>query len=308
MSAGAARGNIARTLAHREDPLAASDTRSAPGTAKHLLAPLLLLAALAGPAASAAPARPGPPLSEGGAPSLEAILEHLGEKAEVYRSLALKFVCIESIRSIDDPGNERRYDYMYVEAEQQRYKPYRQKHTGRPGRTVEETSLDLNFPDSYSWTLMFARDRQHLFRFAYVGEEWFSLRLAHVLEFTAPLPFTGGRTIYEWSGRVWVDAENYNFLKIEAEPGNQSERIKLELQEYRRAPRILIFPIARKPRGRSYNITFLNEFQRLSLPDQAEAREFTLDLSGEEEWAGRMILRYQGYRFFDVDVKDRFLR
>jgi hypothetical protein len=262
---------------------------------------LLLLAA-------AAPARPGPPPAGDDQRILETLLNHLGEKAKVYESLALKFVCIETIRSADDPGSERRYDYMYVESEPQRYKPYRQKHTGRPGRGVEESALDLPFPDAYSWTLMFARDRQHLFHFRYVGEEWFSLRLAHILEFTAPLPFTGGKTIYEWGGRVWVDAENYNFLKIEAEPGNQRDRLKLELQEYRRAPRILIFPMARRPRGRSYNITFLNEFQRLSLPDQAEAREFALDLSGAEEWSGQVILRYQAYQFFDVDVKDKFLK
>ena len=273
---------------------------------KHLcvsLATALLVAA-----APAPPAHPHTPPAAGDQPVLETLLNHLGEKARVYESLALKFVCIETVRSTDDPKSERRYDYMYVEAEQQRYKPYRQKHTGRPGRGVEETELDLPFPDSYSWTLMFARDRQHLFRFRYVGQEWYSLRLAHILEFGAPLPFTGGRTIFEWGGRVWVDAETSHFLKVEAEPGNQPERLKVELQEYRRAPRILIFPMARRPRGKRYNITFLNEFQRLSLPDQAEAREFMLDLAGAEEWAGQTILRYQAYQFFDVDVKDRFLK
>ena len=267
-----------------------------------------LLAATLLAAAPVPPAPAGAPPAAADEQLLDTLLKHLGEKARVYESLALKFVCIESVRSTDDPKSERRYDYMYVEEEQQRYKAYRQKHTGRPGRGVEETELELPFPDSYSWTLMFARDRQHLFRFRYAGQEWFSLRLAHILEFTAPLPFTGGKTIYEWGGRVWVDAENYNFLKVEAVPGNQPERLKMELAEYRKAPRILIFPMARRPRGRSYNITFLNEFQRLSLPDQAEAREFTLDLSGTEEWAGQTILRYQAYQFFDVDVKDKFLR
>jgi len=193
---------------------------------------------------------------------------------------------------------------MYVEAEAQRYKPYRQKHTGRPGRGVPETSLEFGFPDSYSWTLMFAPDRQHLFHFRYVGQEWFSLRLSHILEFTAPLPFTSGRTIYEWSGKVWVDAENFNFLKVEAEPGNQAERIKEELRGYRQATRFLGLPLARRPRGAQYNITFLNEFQDVSLPDQAEFREFTLDLEGQEEWAGLLTLRYAGYQFFGVEAKE----
>ena len=262
---------------------------------------ILLLVTAAGPALSEE-ASPGPP------PDLELLLDHLGEKARVYEAVALRFICIEAARSSEDPGNERRYDYMYVEEEAQRYRPYRQRHTGRPGRGVAEANLEVGFPDSYSWTLMFSPQRQHLFRFRDGGQEWFSLRLAHVLEFTAPLPFTSGRTIYEWSGRVWIDAENYNFLKVEAEPGNQAERLKQELRAYRQAPRILVFPLARRPLGARYNITFLNEFQRLSLPDFAEYRRFTLDLQGGEDLQAVQTLRYTGYQFFDVEVRDKFLK
>jgi hypothetical protein len=242
------------------------------------------------------------------APDLETMLIHLGERAKAYAAVALRFICIESSRTSDDPGKVQRYDYMYVEAEEQRYRPYRQKHTGRPGRGVAEARFDLSFPDSYSWTLLFSTERQHLLHFAYVGQEWFSLRLSHILEFEASLPFTGGRTIYEWGGRVWVDAENYNILKVEAEPGNQKERLKTQLNEYRRAPRFLIFPLARRPQGAKYSATFLNEYRGLSLPDQTEYRAFTLNLEGQEELGEVRTLRYAGYQFFDVDVIDKFLR
>ncbi len=255
------------------------------------------------------PAPPSPPPSgDEATPDLHQLLSRLAEKAKVYESVALKFVCIESIRTADNSNNVRKYDYMYLEAEEQRYLPYRQRHTGRPGRTVPDTTLDLAFPDSYSWTLMFLPGRQHLFHFHYLGQEWFSLRLAHIIEFTAPLPFTSGKTVYEWSGKVWIDAENYNFLKVEAEPGNQEERLKLEIKEYRQAPRFLVFPMARRPRGAYYNITFLNEFQKLSLPDQAEYRQFSMDLEGGQEWEDLMTLRYAGYQFFDVNVKDKYLK
>jgi len=239
---------------------------------------------------------------------VEALLRLLGEKARVYREVALQFVCIESIRDSDRPREWRRFDYMYVEAQEQRYKPYRQKHTGRPGRRPQEATIDFDFPDSYSWTLMFDPDRQHLFKFGDAGEEWFSLRLAHILEFTAPLPFTTGKTIYEWSGRIWIDVENFNILKVEALPGNQEQRLKVELRAYRQAPRFLIYPLARRPTGSLYSITFLNEFQKLSLPDLAEVRQFTLTLDGREEWGSTLYLRYSGYQFFGVEVKDRFLR
>jgi uncharacterized protein involved in tolerance to divalent cations len=237
---------------------------------------------------------------------LDDFLKHLGETARAYETIALRFVCIESIRSSDEPRSEKRYDYMYVQAEEQRYRPYRQIHTGRLGKTIAEANVDFGFPDAYSWTLIFAPERQHLFRFRYAREEWFSLRQSYILEFTAPLPFTAGRTIYEWSGKVWVDAENYNILKVESEPGNQADRLKEELKAYRQAPRFLIYPIGKRPHGFRYNITFLNELHEISLPDQVEVRSFTLNLQGEEEWESQTILRYSGYQFFGVDVKDLF--
>ncbi len=240
-------------------------------------------------------------------PDLEIVLNHLGERAKAYDLVALRFVCIESARSSNQPNKVKRYDYMYVEAEEQRYRPYRQKHSGRPGRTSPEADLEIGFPDSYSWTLMFHADRQHLFHFRYIGQEWFSLRLAYILEFSASLPFTDGTTIYQWSGRVWVDAENSNFLKVEAEPGNQTDRLRQQLSAYRQAPRFLAFPMGKRPLGSKYNITFLNEYNNLSLPDQAEYHRFSLDLQGEERFMERQVLRYTGYQFFDVGVLQEYL-
>ncbi len=237
---------------------------------------------------------------------LDDLFKHLGERAHAYETIALRFVCIESVRTSDEPRKERHYDYMYVQEEEQRYKPYRQAHTGRLGKTVAETAVEFDFPDAYSWTLMFVPDRQKLFHFRYSGQEWFSLRQSHILEFSAPLPFTSGKTIYEWSGKVWVDAENYNILKVEAEPGNQLDRLKEQLDLYRKSPRFLIYAMGSKPHGFRYNITFLNELHELSLPDYLEFRSFTLDLQGDEEWESQTILRYSGYQFFGVDVRELF--
>jgi hypothetical protein len=263
------------------------------------------------PAAPGAPPdRKGPADSDAEAAgvNLDDLLARFAEKAKQYETIALRFICIESIRGGENLKEERRFDYMYVEAQEQRYMPYRQRHTDRPTRGVQESAINLAFPDSYSWTLMFLQKRQHIFHFRYVGQEWFSLRLAYVLEFTAPLPFISGQTIYEWSGRVWIDSENYNFLKVEASPGNQEERLKSELKSYRESPRFLVFAMGHKPRGSSYNITFLNEFQKISLPDQAEYRGFSLDLDGNEEWEEQTVLRYTGYRFYNVDAKDLLLK
>ena len=243
-----------------------------------------------------------------GNPDLKVLLDALAEKAAVYESIALRFVCIEAMKNSDDRGDEKKYDYMYVESEAQRYKPYRQRHSEKANQNRSEVDVDTPFPDAYSWTLIFARGRQQLFNFKYSGSEWFSLRRAHVIEFTAPLPFTNGLTIYEWSGRVWVDAENYNFLKVEAEPMNQEERLKQMLKDYRTSTRFLTFSLGHRPVGAHYEITFLNEYQKLSLPDEADYRQFTLDLEGNAELLAVQSERYSQYQFFGVEIRDRFLK
>ena len=235
------------------------------------------------------------------------LLSSLGEKAAVYESIALRFVCVEQARSSEDKGDGKRYDYMYVEAEAQRYRPFRQKHSEKENQSTQEIDLDTPFPDSYSWTLMFDPKRQHLFKFQYVGREWYSLRDAHIISFTAPLPFTTGRTIYEWSGKVWIDAENLNFLKVEAMPADQDDRLQQMLHSYRQSTRFLGMNLGHRPAGARYEITFLNQFQKLSLPDQAEYRQFVLDVEGDAELTGFQIQRYTNYQFFGVELHDKFI-
>lgn len=236
------------------------------------------------------------------------LLASLAEKSKVYESVALRFVCLESTHSSEDRGDGRAYDYMYVEAEAQRYRPYRQKHSENPNASTPEVDVETDFPDSYSWTLMFVPNRQHLFHFKYEGEEYFSLRRATILSFTAPLPYTSGRTIYEWSGRVWIDVENLNFLKVEAHPANQEDRLKELLKQYRQSTKFLGMNLGHRPAGARYEITFLNEYQRLSLPDHAEFRRFVLDLDGNAELTSFRMQKYSNYQFFGVQVNDKFLK
>src|SRR5262245_6936065 len=130
-------------------------------------------------------AKPADPDDETGVPSIEELLAALAEKAKVYQSIALRFICVENNHSSEDPNDDETYDYMYVEAEAQRYRPYRQRHSENENKTRSEVEVESNFPDSYSWTLIFLPERQHLFKFENLGDEWYSLRKAHVIGFTA---------------------------------------------------------------------------------------------------------------------------
>src|SRR4029077_12696267 len=97
-----------------------------------LITALALILPLAGVVRSATTKPAQPPLKGSESPEnfdLDALLLQLAEKSKVYESVALRFVCLEATHSSEDHGDGRRYDYMYVEAEAQRYRPYRQKHS-----------------------------------------------------------------------------------------------------------------------------------------------------------------------------------
>jgi hypothetical protein len=186
-----------------------------------------------------------------------------------YESIALRFICVEELRGSQDRSDNKKYDFMYVESQAQRYKTYRQRHSDKENHSGPEVEIDTPFPDSYSWTLIFARNRQHLFKFKYAGDDWFSL---------------------------------------EAEPTNQEERLKQMLKDYRTATRFLVFSMGHRPVGAHYEITFLNTYQKLTLPDQADYRQFTLDLEGNAELDTFETLHYSEYQFFGVELHDRFLK
>src|SRR5215831_8356691 len=71
-------------------------------------------------------------------PEFKTLLSSLGEKAATYESIALRFVCVEQSHTSEERGEGKRYDYMYVEAEAQRYRPYRQKHSEKENASSQE--------------------------------------------------------------------------------------------------------------------------------------------------------------------------
>ena len=264
------------------------------------------------------PASGFPAPATGGDPgSLPPLLDRLARRALLYEKAALGFSCEETVilgkfeaKSGESKREERTlYNYLYEGNPQSGYQEIRMlvEKNGSP-KESRLTDPDLHAPHAYDWALLFTdRHRAH-FRFEPAGEELVGFHVARILGFSGSAPFLKGREIEEWSGRVWVDGETGNFVKVEAAPNQQDERLPLQRDQWLRSFRLGAIPIKRQPRGYHYKLSFTVEKLGLTFPGEAETRLFVLTPEGEEEIRERIAQRFRKYVFFNVQSQEEFLR
>lgn len=242
-------------------------------------------------------------------------LDLLSHRASLYEKAALGFNCEETVivgKFEKESGESRRevktrYDYLYEGNPEEGYREIRilVAKNGSP-RTHQEVELKLNAPDAYSWALLFTdRHRSH-FRFQDQGEELVGFHIASVIGFAGAASFGRGREIEEWSGKVWVDRETGNFLKISATPNRQDDLLPLRQSEWLKGLRIGGVPVKRQPRGYRYQLSFTVEKFGLTFPGEAATRVFVLDLQGQEEIRERISQKFRNYVFFNVHSEEDF--
>jgi len=277
------------------------------GAARRFVARLVLLT-LAGAAA----AGPGPPSVSD---PLEALLGRLSQRGALYEKAALGFSCEETVveGKFGGQGGENRrevktrYDYLCEGNPQSGYEEIRilvSKDASSRGRRVVNTNLGV--PGAYAWSLLFTDLRRPHFRFELEGEELLGFHLAAVVAFTGAAPFAGGREIEEWSGRVWVDQETGNFLKVVATPNNQDDLLRLRMAAWLKSIQVGAVRIRRQPRGYRYELTFTVEKFGLTFPGEAETRVFVLTPEGQEEIREKTTQRFENYVFFNVHSEEEF--
>lgn len=166
---------------------------------------------------------------------LEEVLGRLSRLARLYRDEALSFACRETITDTWYGANDRvrrhrswELDYIYVyndptavgaEAEESGLVDYRTRPgedelgTGEPV-DIADLGLSSYLERAYSWALLFQRARQHVFEYRIVGPDEALDREAIVVEFEPIPPYR--RAINEWFGKIWVDRETFQPLRVEA--------------------------------------------------------------------------------------------
>jgi hypothetical protein len=275
------------------------------------LASAPILAAVAGCSAAAGQTQTSP-----GAEPFEAILERLARRGALYEKAALGFSCEETVlvgKFSSRTGESRReestlYDAMYEGNPKDGYQLIRLliARNGEPRiRRLEEPDLDI--PGAYDWALLFTGAHRPYFRFEDAGEEILDTHAARAIAFAGAAAFDRGRKIEEWSGRVWVERETGNFLRVEATPNHQEELLPIRYAEWLKGFRFLGGPAGRQPKGYRYLLRFTVERFSLTFPGEAITEVFVLTMEGGEQIRQRIAQQFRNYVFFNVKSEEEFL-
>jgi hypothetical protein len=161
------------------------------------------------------------------APGLETWLPRLDRVASLYRGTALSFTCTELMSWVDRNGRARRqrFEYVYVDDEQQGLKDYRMDPSLRTdlAATHEVRPADYGVPryveNGFSWIVLFQRSRWGSHRYEFLGEGRALKRAAVRIGFRPIPPYRKG--VNEWEGEAWFDRETAQILRVEARrPGD----------------------------------------------------------------------------------------
>lgn len=286
--------------------------------------------------ASAAPVAAAMPAQDEAPPDLARLLEVLGRLTNLYRDSALSFTCVEKMtqtrfRSLDRIDSRKSYTFDYFYVFNSREDVERSGGTLEPGlrdyRTVrtddpspEPRRLDPNemgfayVERAYSWIFVFSEESRAAFTFTQEADDTALGRDAFVISFEPKLPYRF--QINDWYGRVWIDKETLQPLRVVAVTSADFLESFLPSAPERDRP-VYAFTHADVEFGEQKNgLRFPSRSMmtgtRLPVPEQDEpayrklAHEL-LDRGIAMSRTFRVEQRYSDYRFFSVRTEAEVL-
>jgi hypothetical protein len=239
------------------------------------------------------------------------MLQPLFDKAGVYREYTRRFTCTETARLADYTGDEvtsekrRRYGYLLIkEAEFDNVREYRQL-LARDGSIKKgEVKDDEPFPPAYAWVFMFSRFNEPYFAFRLTADRFDGFDWIYEIQFKGSLPFTDGKDIRQWEGRVLIDAVTHTPLEIRAEPVGQKERIETLYRRWAQSFSLIGFRFAPRPFGYRALIQFRHRREGLSFPTELRYDRFRAVGIEEIIPVKASIRTYDDYRITRVKTKE----
>ncbi len=241
----------------------------------------------------------------------EATLVGVRRTAAVYADYARRFLCDEEAREADydDSGTAtkektRKYGYLLLRGSVgDPVREFRQNIT-KYGEYKGEVDDAEQFPPAYAWVFLFSEFFEPYFDFRLVDTRFEGFDLVHEIHFRGSLPYSDGKDIRQWEGKVLLDAFYLTPLELEAEPIGQKERLDGLFRLWSQSFNLLGFRTGQKPLGYNAHLEFGLKKGDLRLPTLL--RYDTRQAVGPEQI---VIVRastrtYSNYKFTDVLAQD----
>jgi hypothetical protein len=247
----------------------------------------------------------------------EELLEALERRARIYQASLKSFVCEETVRRAEYTGGsvdrEHVNVYSYLLAQDPETDAVREsrREFDKKGQVKSEEVQDEEpFPPAYEWVFLFSSFNQPMFAYRHVAQRLEGFDVVHEIEFKGALPFTDGRDIRQWEGKVLVDAFTYTPLSVLAEPNGQEQRIRQMFEQYNRSFNVMGMRTGKKPDGHRALVRFGFRKQFSDTPPPiyltfpTSLRYDTQRAVGprQMEPLRASTRNYAKYRFFKVDV------
>ncbi|TDI46007.1 MAG: hypothetical protein E2P01_09780 [Acidobacteria bacterium] len=238
------------------------------------------------------------------------LLEELYAKAAVYEGYTKRFACNETARSaryVDGKVSSekvRRYGYLLTtlpsgfgvhEIRQE----FAKDGSVRPG-AIDDADP---FPAAYAWVFLFSRFNEPYFSFRLLDDRFDGFDWVLEFEFRGSLPFTTGKDIRQWQGRVILDAVSKTPLEIIAEPLGQNERIEALYRKWSRSFNILGMRTGPKPLGHRAQIQFRHRKEGLTFPTELRYDTFRAVAPHKIVQTHASIRKYDGYLIYVIKDK-----
>ena len=193
----------------------------------------------------------------------EDLLASLRATAAVYEDYARRFVCDEEARlaDYDESGQvskekTRRYGYLLLRGPVgDPVREFRQN-VGKDGDVKGEVEDSEPFPPAYAWVFLFSKFYEPYVDFRLVDKRFEGFDLIYEIHFRGSVPFSDGKDIRQWQGRVIVDAFYFTPVELEAEPIGQKDRLEALYRLWSQSFNLLGFRTGKKPLGYNAYLTF----------------------------------------------------
>lgn len=237
------------------------------------------------------------------------LLQELYTKAAVYEAYTKRFTCNETARLAHyDNGavaseKLRRYGYLLTTLQPgagvyEIRQEFAKDGTMRPGAVNDEDP----FPAAYAWVFMFSRFNEPYFSFRMVADRFDGFDWVQEFEFRGSLPFTDGKDIRQWQGRIVLDAVSKTPLEIHAEPVGQTERIEAMYRKWSQSFNLLGMRTGPKPLGHRARIQFRHRKEGLTFPTELRYDTF-LAVAPQKVLQTRASTRqYDSYLIYKIDA------